>query len=575
MSARPVAVVEISTRRYPRSVVQEAAYALTDRAWVLLEPGDRPRVMRVHLQPRSAHAGDLQRALSENLQRANKHRAVAKKGSAGALALVNQGAGGVGDGVEPGRFPVPYRWRLVAPDTGVLTNDFGDWFLLTAEEYARYERRDMSKGEALYDALAERNFIGGSLQGPKVVREVGSRLAWIRRGPTHHIITVATDANAMCTACDAACRPVATQANGPSQGMSLEVAEAVVRRVFESPAPQVTVVVQGAETLEHSGVVHRLVEYAEDRARMTGKGLKLVLVTSAASMNEAELAFFVAHRVHIRVVINDARAFIETAHPAAQWLRRVHEAYERSGLTADGYRVEAQLTITRDVLQRGEELIDRCVESGCTVVSFGAPSGAYSASAWGDFYRQAMDHIVALGRSGSELRERMSSTLIARLLTGADPGNDGPRSPCSAGIGRLAYGHDGRVFPCDAGRATALGGDDLFDMGQVMTDTYEALVGSSVVRTLVYSSTLDGVPGCTSCVYKRFCSVCPVDSYTTQGSLVGRMLESPHCTRRMGLLDQLFGLIARSREQVWLADLLDRWSRAASRAHGHLDSGPR
>ena len=154
-------------------------------------------------------------------------------------------------------------------------------------------------------------------------------------------------------------------------------------------------------------------------------------------------------------------------------------------------------------------------------------------------------------------------------------GNDGPRSPCSAGVGRLAYGHDGRVFPCDAGRATALGGDDLFDMGQVMTDTYEALVGSSVVRTLVYSSTLDGVPGCTSCVYKRFCSVCPVDSYTTQGSLVGRMLESPHCTRRMGLLDQLFGLIARSREQVWLADLLDRWSRAASRAHGHLDSGPR
>ncbi len=124
-------------------------------------------------------------------------------------------------------------------------------------------------------------------------------------------------------------------------------------------------------------------------------------------------------------------------------------------------------------------------------------------------------------------------------------------------------GIDGRVFPCDAARVAALGGDDVFELGQVMTDTYEAFTGSSVVRTLAYSSTLDGVPGCASCVYKRLCSVCPVDSYVTQGSVVGRTLELPGCTRRMDLLDHLFRLIARSRRQVWLADLLDRWSRAA------------
>ncbi len=598
--------VDVATQQYPIAVVQEAAYALCDRAYVLLGPANRPGHVTVHLSPTDACAEspDLAIEFGEALKCAHRRRAVLHKGRAGAQALMVAAAGGSAAAAEsgygpsfkggettPGRFPVPYRWRRVAPDTVVISNDFGDWFLLSDADFERYANRAMSKGDPLYDALAERNLIGGSLQGAKVVREVRERLGWLHRGPFLHVVVLTLRCDHTCLYCHASRRPLTSSAG--DHDMTVDTGLAVIDRIFEAPGQSLTIEFQGGEPLANFDVLRRMIDYAEAKNRVAKKSLSFALVTNTSLMTEERLDYLVAHRVQICTSLDgpadlhntnrrlgSANSFDRTAH----WIARINERYAELDLDTSLYRVEALLTVTRDTLERPEEVIDTYVALGCGSIFLRAlnPFGfarktsariGYTMDEWLSFYRRALAYIIELNRDGpvggnrTDIIERTAAIFLTKILAGTDPNYLDIRSPCGAGIGQLAYNYDGRVFTCDEGRMVAEGGDDLFAMGHAATDSYQTLIDAPVVRTMVFSSILDGVPGCTACAYKPFCGICPVHNYSVQGSLAGRMPESDWCAKHKGLLDHLFELIACSRTDPELADLLRRWTLVRPREH--------
>jgi radical SAM protein with 4Fe4S-binding SPASM domain len=164
-----------------------------------------------------------------------------------------------------------------------------------------------------------------------------------------------------------------------------------------------------------------------------------------------------------------------------------------------------------------------------------------------------------------EVLERYAGIFLTKILTGDDPNFLDIRSPCGAGIGQVAYDHDGKLYTCDEGRMLGATGDPMFQLGDVGTARYRDLMRHPTVRALTIASNLDGQPDCVSCVYKPYCGVCPVVNYASQGSIFGRMRDSAWCHVHMGIQDYLFGKLVE--DDPATVDILRRWTTSRARTH--------
>ena len=247
-----------------------------------------------------------------------------------------------------------------------------------------------------------------------------------------------------------------------------------------------------------------------------------------------------------------------------------------AGMDPHLYHIEALPTITKQTLARGNELVDHYARLGCRSIFLRSldPFGwgaavktrlGYTMPDFLAFYGKTFEHIVEMNRGGHDMVERTAALLFSKILGNQEPNYLDIRSPCGAGIGQLAYGHDGRLFTCDEGRMVDRSGDDCFQIGQVGKDHYRDVVSGPTVRSMVMASTLDAQPGCSSCVYKPWCGVCPVHNYCEQGSIHGRMADSTYCQKHMGIFDFLM-------ERVHRADpfemaLFQRWATPRGQPH--------
>ena len=71
------------------------------------------------------------------------------------------------------------------------------------------------------------------------------------------------------------------------------------------------------------------------------------------------------------------------------------------------------------------------------------------------------------------------------------------------------------------------------------------------------ASCLEGQPGCCDCAYLPYCGACPVFNYATQGNLFGRVADNERCRLHRGVLDDLFGRLAR--QDADDAAVFQRW----------------
>lgn len=474
---------------------------------------------------------------------------------------------------------VALRFREVGGEV-LLTNPFGDWMFVSKQELADLMRGELDPAGPLHARLAAKNFIRDRVD----VAEQADRLARNKRflnfGPNLHICVVTLRCNETCVYCHASRADMAAV----HTDMTPEIGEKTVDFMLQSTSPSVTLEFQGGEPLVNFPVMKHIIEYALVKNRAYGKSLEFTMVSNLALMDEEKLAYLVDHKVQICTSVDGPEplhlkqrilAGGNSHREAIRWIEKINKRYIDLGLDPTLYHVEALLTTTREALKYPIEIVDTYVNLGCRAIflrpvdPFGfagktAKTIEYDRSAYHEFYRTAVEHILALNRKGEQVLERYAAIFLSKIL-GEDPNFLDIRSPSGSAIGALAYNYDGRIFSSDEGRMIHEMGDSFFQIGDVRTSTYREVMKHDTVRALVLASIRDAQPDCVKCTYAPYCGIQPEHNYRSFGSLFGRMRESTLCSVHKGIQDYLFDKLRENDEKT--VEILKRWTTVRERSH--------
>jgi uncharacterized protein len=105
------------------------------------------------------------------------------------------------------------------------------------------------------------------------------------------------------------------------------------------------------------------------------------------------------------------------------------------------------------------------------------------------------------------------------------------------------FNYDGDVYPSDESRMLAEMGDRRFRLGNLLTNTYEEVMLSDGLISLVKDSMTEGVPQCCDCGLQPYCGSDPVRHYRTQGDVIGYKPTSEFCIRNMAIIKHLIWLL--------------------------------
>ncbi len=450
-------------------------------------------------------------------------------------------------------FAFPYNQRTIGQKV-LISNDLGDWLLLTPDEFRAFVEGRPQPGEPLYDKLKRGNFIAREVDLHTQADRWRRKKQYLFSGPTLHAFVLTHRCNHGCQYCHSSIVGM----ERTDTDMSIEVAERGVDFAFQTTAWALTIEFQGGEPTANWDVLRHIVEYARQKNVEAKKVLSFALVTNLSLMDDEKLQFLLDQHVQICTSLdgppdlhNKIRIFRggNSHEMLIGWMRKINQRYADMGLDKNHYRVEALPTITRPSLTQWKEIVDQFVEVGCRAVflrkldpfGFAAKSAktlGYSMDEFLEFYANAVDYIIELNRQGIQVMERHAAIMLNKILADEEPNYLDLRIPGGACIGQLGYAPDGSIYSSDEGRFVASMGDDMFKVGTVY-DSYRDIMTSAGTRALVMAGLNDGHPDCVSCVYKPWCGQQVEYNYKTQGSLHGHMRDSTWCKKHKSIFDYL------------------------------------
>jgi His-Xaa-Ser system radical SAM maturase HxsB len=465
-----------------------------------------------------------------------------------------------------------FRFRRVGPKY-VVTNDHGAFAFLDETQLANLVEGRVNAGSALYKELRGKGFLLEPGDLDKVADDYDRKVSFLYRGTVLHILVVTLRCNEVCAYCHASRADMKATEND----MSIATSEKVVDLIMRAPTDTLTVEFQGGEPLANWEVVQHVVEYGTVKAQEAGKRVMFSLVSNLSLMDDEKLAYILEKRIQVSTSLDGPKDLHDKYRKLSKssaydktvyWMDRINQAYRDAGLDPTLYHVEALMTVTREHLGRAKDLVDEYVARGCRAIflrplnpfGYAKHTGlalGYTGKEFLAFYREALDHILTLNRQGVEILERLAAIFLTKILTPDDPNYLDIRSPCGAGVGQIAYNHDGTIFTCDEGRMMFQMGDEAFKIGTVDSSSLRDLVTHDAVKALLMASTLDSLPLCSDCAYKPYCGTCPVYNYGEHGNIFPQNPTNQRCAIYMGVQDRLFELL--QSDDADLRAILERW----------------
>lgn len=435
----------------------------------------------------------------------------------------------------------PLRYRVL-DGRYLVTGAMGEWIVLTADEFRRLVEGDVTAGDGLFERLAERHLLVGAQDHVEAsVRRARRRWAFLREGPSLHVMSL----------------------TGPEDGqvMARDLADRAVDTAFMTTASALTLELVATDSAPPLELARRVASYALGKNTLARKDLTLALTATPSALDDDDLAWIVDQGVQLRALVEPA-ALTNGGDPSAARLRELHQRLADAGASR---RAEAVVVAAPEALTVAPSWVDAVAELGCERLTLapveafpwpGLSEPPYPIDAWLAFYEATLDRLLALAAEGGALRETLAAALLARILRGDEPGHRDVRNPGTDALGQLAYGWDGVVYTSDDGRRLGDLGDPMFALGRVDTSGYHDLMAHPTVRAALLATALDGQPDCTSCAYNPYCGQRPVRNYAQQGSLQGRMRDSETCRKHKRIQDMLFTRLG----DATLRPLLEAWT---------------
>ncbi len=450
---------------------------------------------------------------------------------------------------------LPFRFERMSGGNVLLTNEVGEFVYLNPEDFDAFVCGSLNSQGSAFKDLAGKQFIACGdmdLAIDMLATKLRTKKRFLEDFTALHMVVPTIGCNSRCIYCQ-----VSSQAPLVGCSMSAETALRVVHTIFRTRSKSIKIEFQGGEPTLRFDIVRVIVLEAEKLNRIHKKHLAFVLCTNLVAITESQLSFLKDHGVLISTSLDGPKAI----HDANRPLRDGSGSYDAVVRNLDRARkilgegsVSALMTVTLHNLFRLGDAISEYRQRGLSSIFIRPlnPYGrawtsgldqSYTARQFTAQYAAALDDIVSMNLAGYSMVEEYAAVLLERILTPFGGGFVDLQSPAGCGISGALYNYDGNVYSSDEGRMLGEMGDPKFLMGNVHRHQYGEIFGGPLIRELVYSSIIEGLPGCASCVYCPYCGTDPVRNYVEGGDIVPRPFVNESCQRNMMIFRHLFRLL--------------------------------
>jgi His-Xaa-Ser system radical SAM maturase HxsB len=467
---------------------------------------------------------------------------------------------------------LPFRFTRFSQDRELLVNEAGEHLFAPAGTVQKIVGRQLEFGTALYSSLKAKQFIfdkSSSANLDLLATKVRTKHEFLDGGTKLHIFVVTLRCDHSCHYCQVSRQT----ANHLEYDMSISTADRSLALMMDSPGENVTLELQGGESLLAFDMVKYLVVKAKNMAAQRRKNLDIVVTTNLANVTDEILAFLKSEKIKVSTSLDGPEFIHNTNRPrpgnnshelTLQNIKRCRDA-----LGFD--QVAALMTTTQLSLNHPIEIIDEYVRH-CFHSIFLRPISpygfaikthkktGYEMTAFLEFYKKGLAHILEINKRGYHLVEVYTKILLTKILTPYGTGFVDLQSPAGAGWNVLVYNYDGDVYISDESRMLAEMNDFTFRLGNVHQHSRKDIFTSDAFLNFQQASCNQSLPGCSDCAYQTYCGSDPIFNHATQGDSFGVRSTSAFCERNMAIIRYLFELISENDPETmrifwsWLTD---------------------
>ena len=422
-----------------------------------------------------------------------------------------------------------------------VANIDGSFTMLTEEEYRNLLLKNLDK--ELFLDLESKGVIITSKNIDVIAGHFRRRRQVVYQGPNLHIVIPTLRCNQVCLYCHAASRRM----DAKDCDMDKETAKKTVEFIFQTPSRPITIEFQGGEPLVKFDIIKYMHKYANELNKKYEKDIRFSIVSNLTLMDDKKLDFITKNIIGLctsldgpKYVHDKNRKMIGGSgsyNLVTNWIQTFNQGYK------EGYaKLNALATITRHSLPYPKEIIDEYKDLGLRGVwlrwvdpfgfaGFAWDKISYSAEEFLEFWKKGVDYVYDELKGFKELS---SLILLRKIFARYEPAFLDILNPCGAGIGQMAYMHDGSIYSCDEGR---MYGGDFFKLGNV-NQSFSKVMSSPKMCSLIASSVSESY-FCDHCVYQPYCGVCPVWNFADTGTVVPKLSMDLRCKILTGQFDYL------------------------------------
>jgi His-Xaa-Ser system radical SAM maturase HxsB len=449
---------------------------------------------------------------------------------------------------------LPFRFtRLHGQE--LLVNEAGEFlFAPDGTTEALLDGR-IDVASTLYKDLKAKQFVYDDTSSPLLdvlATKIRTKFDNLQGGTKLHIFVVTLRCEHSCHYCQVSRQ---TASKGEFD-MSCETADRSISLMLDTPAPEVTLELQGGEPLLAFDMIQYIVSHAKQQATLRNKRLNLVVTTNLACVTDEMLIYCRDEGIKVSTSL-DGPAFLHNKNrprPGNDSYERAIAGIERAREILGMEHVAALMTTTAASLDHVTDIIDEYVRRDFHTIFLRpiSPYGfavktkdrtGYEMEQFLEFYKNGLAHILDINRAGYRLAEIYTQILLTKILTPAGTGYVDLQSPAGEAWNVLVYNYNGDVFASDESRMLAEMQDWTFRLGNVHRDTRHSLFTSDAALRMFEASCNQALAGCSDCAFQAYCGADPIYHHATQGDMYGHRPTSGFCARNMEVIKHLFSFI--------------------------------
>lgn len=437
----------------------------------------------------------------------------------------------------------------------LLTNLVGEWVVVSRDKLDAFVRHALPRQSNEYQTLKAKHFLVDDASDVAIdllALKNWSRLARLRELTGLHMFVVTLRCDHGCPYCQVSRQGVAAG----SFDMSWEHASAALECVFQSPSTQLKIEFQGGEPLLNFELVKRIVLRAEELNQAHKRDLQFVIASTLSLLTDEVITFARDHNVYFSTSLDGPADLHNGQRP-----RPGRDSYERAvagirrvqnDLGAD--RVSALMTTTARSLPRVRDIIDEYRALGLKSVFLRrlSPYGfavkthmlkRYDSRDWVRFYKEGVEHILALNRAGIAFREELTAIVLEKMFRPTGSGYVDLQNPAGIGTSAIVYNYDGSVYASDEGRMLAEMGDTTFRLGTLGEGDLKDFLTDSRLVEILDVAMQEASPQCHECAFAPFCGSDPVYHHASQRDVIGDKSRSDFCKMTTSVVGHVIRLL--------------------------------